>query len=137
MATQIGLDFQSGDAVLEINQFATKVENNERGIRFQVAAIVKKLPQNADAVITEAAWSILDANREERDYTNRFAKKCFLVSADTSVAQQNYAIRSQDSAVTFNESFVISSMPIHPMTNGNRLILFRRNLNPRTNSIQL
>ena len=109
MATQIGLDFQSGDAVLEINQFATKVENNERGIRFQVAAIVKKLPQNADAVITEAAWSILDANREERDYTNRFAKKCFLVSpADTSAAQQNYAIRSQDSAVTFNESFVIS-----------------------------
>ena len=67
---------QSGDGLIEINQFSTSVDNKERGIRFQVAAIVEKLPQNADAIFTEAAWSILHADRDEREYTNRF-KKCF------------------------------------------------------------
>ncbi len=109
MASRIGLDYPTGNGLIEINQFSTSVDNNERGIRFQVAAIVKKLPQNADAIISEAAWSILNADRDEPEYTNRFKKKCYLVSpSDTAAAQQNFVVRSMEPAATFQESFVIS-----------------------------
>ncbi len=108
MASRIGLDYPTGNGLIEINQFSTSVNNNESGIRFQVAAIVKKLPQNADAIITEAAWSILNADRDEPEYTNRFKKKCYLVSpSDTAAAQQNFVVRNMEPAATFQESFVI------------------------------
>ena len=109
MAARIGLDYPTGNGLIEINQFSTSVDNNESGIRFQVAAIVKKLPQNADAIITEAAWSILNADRDEPEYTNRFKKKCYLVPpSDTAIAQQNFVVRNMERAATFRESFVIS-----------------------------
>ena len=74
-----------------------------------MAAIVEKLPQNADAIFTEAAWSILHADRDEPEYTNRFKKKCFLVSAsDTTAAQEKYAIRNMEGAATFQESYVVT-----------------------------
>ena len=109
MASRIGLDYSTSNGLIEINQFGTSVHDNESGIRFQVAAIVKKLPQNADAIITEAAWGILNADRDEPEYTNRFKKKCYLVlPSDTATAQKNFVIRNMEPAATFQESFVIS-----------------------------
>ena len=109
LASRIDFEYPDGDGLIEINQFSTSVDNNERGIRFQVAAIVEKLPQNADAIFTEAAWSILHADRDEPEYTNRFKKKCFLVSAsDTTAAQEKYAIRNMEGAATFQESYVVT-----------------------------
>ena len=109
LASSIDLEYPTGDGLIEINQFSTSVDNNERGIKFQVAAIVEKLPQNADAILTEAAWSILNADRNKPEYTNRFKKKCFLVSAsDTTAAQENYAIRNMENAATFQESYVVT-----------------------------
>lgn len=114
-AKKVGFLQNPGTGYLQINQLGTKVEDLRDGINFPVAAVVKKLPQNADILITEETWSVLKSKLNEPGYTSRFQRDCYLITAnDTTRAQDSgyYILLSEmETAPTIEERYIITIPP--------------------------
>jgi len=112
-AMEIGFIQNPGIGYLQLNQLNTEKSDDRPGIHFPVAAVVKKLPQNADIIITEATWSILNSRLDEPGYKNRSSRDCFLLlPRDTAQAAEDYFIINIELAPTVQESYIITVPPI-------------------------
>ena len=108
-AKKSGFLSNPGIGYLRINQFNIADDDSTKGIHFPVAAVMKKLPKNADIIITESTWSVLKSPLDASDYKNCFSKDCFLISPmDTTRAQDEYSYSSFERAPTIDESYVIA-----------------------------